>query len=370
MIQNHLQVPKKEENDGYREIFNEMLDYLMLVDGATGEIIEINKIWESTTGFSRSEVVGHHFSTVFCDEQIQNAAELETIMTHDSVVSSRLLRRKSGAPIPVEMSLTMVSFKGKNAILTVLRGIKERLEAEEIIIEMNKRLGDLNSTKDKFFSIIAHDLKNQFNVLISFSELLLRDMNTLEEKQRFYFLSQIETVSRSTYGLLSNLLKWAQSQTGNIAVNKDILLLNDLVTSVTEELAGQIQGKNISVDLSGNNLSVVYSDEEMIKTVIRNLLSNAIKFSPSGGMISIEIVEDKDHAILEIRDQGIGMDAETQKELFKPGIRSKKGTANESGTGIGLTLCYEFITRLNGKIWCKSTPGKGTSMFFTVELPQ
>lgn len=360
----------EKETDGYREIFNEMLDYLMLIDGQTGEILEVNNIWESTTGFKKSEITGKHFSTVFCDEQIENAEELEKIMTHDSVVSSRLLRRKTGDPVPVEMSLTMVSFRGKNAILTVLRSIKERLEAEDKIMEMNKRLGELNSTKDKFFSIIAHDLKNQFNVLISFSELLLKDMNSLEEKQRFYFLSQIENVSRSTYGLLSNLLNWARSQTGKLSVCKDVVLLNDLATLVVGELAGQLIGKNLKVDFSGNALVVVYTDEEMIKTVIRNLLSNAIKFSPAGSQIEIEIREEKNHAVFRISDKGIGMDEEIQKELFKPGIRSRHGTANEAGTGIGLTLCYEFITKLNGRIWCKSAPGKGTSMFFTVELPQ
>ncbi|MBK8662992.1 MAG: PAS domain S-box protein [Ignavibacteriales bacterium] len=358
-----------EDLRSFKEIFDELLDHIMIIDGHSGKVTEINKIWMSTTGFSRDEILGKHFSEVFCDEQISNLEELEAIVTHDSVVANRLLRKKDGTSIPVEMSLSMVNFKGQNSILTVLRNITERLESEQKIREMNKMLGELNTTKDKLFSVIAHDLRNQFNVLISFSDILLKDINTMPETERFYFLSQIESVSRTTYGLLSNLLHWARSQTGILVIKKEILIVNNLISSVCEELNGSIITKELLIKFDKSQTVIVYSDEDILRTVLRNLLSNAIKFSNRNGKIEINLSEFETELEIEIKDFGTGMDEEQQKMIFQVGGVSKKGTAKEEGTGLGLTICKEFINKLGGRIWFKSAPGEGTSMFFTVELP-
>lgn len=353
----------------YKGIFNELLDHIMIIDGHTGKVKEINKIWMLTTGFTKDEILGKHFSEVFCDEQVSSLEELEETVTHDTVVANRLLRRKDGSSIPVEMSVSIVNFKGQNSILTVLRNITERLISEQRIVDMNKKLGELNSTKDKLFSIIAHDLRNQFNVLMSFSDILLKDINTMPETERFYFLSQIESVSRTTYGLLSNLLNWARSQTGNLVIKKEILIINNLITSVCEELNGLIISKELLIKFDDSQTVIVYSDEEILRTVFRNLISNAIKFSNRNGTIEINLVEMEDVVEIEIKDHGTGIDEEQQKMIFQVGGISKKGTAKEEGTGLGLTICKEFITKLGGIIWFRSTHGEGTSMFFTVELP-
>lgn len=359
----------QEDLRSFKEIFDELLDHIMIIDGHTGKVIEINKIWMSTTGYKRDEILGRHFSEVFCDEQISSLEELEEIVTHDSVVANRLLSRKDGTSIPVEMSLSMVNFKGQNSILTVLRNITERLESEQKIRDMNRILGELNTTKDKLFSIIAHDLRNQFNVLISFSDILLKDINTMPETERFYFLSQIESVSRTTYGLLSNLLHWARSQTGNLVIKKEILIVNNLINSVCEELNGSIISKELLIKFDNQQIVIVYSDEDILRTVIRNLISNAIKFSHQNGKIDINLVEFENELEIEIKDFGTGMDEEQQEMIFHVGGITKKGTAKEEGTGLGLTICKEFIDKLGGRIWFKSTLGVGTSMFFTVELP-
>ncbi|MBK7868028.1 MAG: PAS domain-containing sensor histidine kinase [Ignavibacteriales bacterium] len=359
----------QEDFRSFKEIFDELLDHIMIIDSHTGKVIEINKVWISTTGFTRDEILGRHFSEVFFDDQISSLEELEEIVTHDSVVANRLLRKKDGTSIPVEMSLSMVNFKGQNSILTVLRNITERMESEQNIREMNRILGELNTTKDKLFSIIAHDLRNQFNVLISFSDILLKDINTMPETERFYFLSQIESVSRTTFGLLSNLLHWARSQTGNLVIKKEILIVESIINSVCEELNGSIISKELVIEFDNTQTTIVYSDEEILRIVLRNLISNAIKFSNWNGNIEINLIENETDLEIEIKDSGTGMDEEQQKMIFHLGGITKKGTAKEEGTGLGLTICNEFINKLGGRIWFKSTPGEGTSMFFTVELP-
>jgi len=365
----HAEVEElKEDLRSFKEIFDELLDHIMIIDGHTGNVVEINKVWVSTTGFSRDEILGKHFTEIFCDTQISSIKELEEIVTHDTVIANRLLKRKDGTAIPVEMSLSIVNFKGQNSILTVLRDITERVESEEKIKEMNRMLGELNTTKDKLFSVIAHDLRNQFNVLISFSDILIKDINTMPEAERSYFLSQIESVSRSTYGLLSNLLHWARSQTGMLVIKKEILIVNNLIRSVCEELSGALISKELLIKFDNSKEVVIYSDEDILKTVLRNLISNAIKFSYRSGVIEINLVKVDTELEIEIKDFGTGIDAAQHKMIFEVGGNSKKGTAKEEGTGLGLTICKEFINKLGGKIWFKSTLGGGTSMFFTVEL--
>lgn len=354
----------------YKEIFDRSLDHLMIIDGHTGLILDVNSVWEPATGFSKSEITGMHFSQVFADGQISTLEELERVRTYDNVISTRLLRTKGNGTLPVEMWLTIVQHDGHDAILTVLRSVKERLEAEKKIEEMNKKLAELNSTKDKLFSIISHDLKNQFNVLLAFSEILHQENDTLPAEERAYFIDQIESVSRTSYGLLSNLLNWARSQTGNLTVHKEVLLIDNLIKGILKELNGMILSKELSVKSKGDTSIQVYADSEMLKSVIRNLLTNAVKFSFRGGEIEITVSGIAGVAEFCIRDHGVGMSPEQAAKIFETGTISTSGTENESGTGLGLTLCREFVEKLGGTIRCESAPGEGTSMFFSMEVPQ
>lgn len=354
----------------YREVFERSLDHLMLVDGHSGIILEINAIWEPTTGFTRDEIIGQHFTTVFADHQITTLEEFERVRTHDNVISTRLLKTRTNGPLPVEMWLTIVDHPEGEAILTVLRSIKERLETEEKMEEMNRRLQELIATKDKLFSIIAHDLKNQFHVLLAFSEILRQENDTLPTDERAFFIDQIESVSRSSHDLLTNLLGWARSQTGKLAVNKETLEINTLIRSVFRELQGSREAKELEFFEDVPPSLRVFSDHEMLKTVIRNLISNAIKFSHRGGRIEISVAKHDKVAEICIRDHGTGMLPEQAARMFEPGAESTPGTENEPGTGLGLTICKEFVEKLGGGMRCESAPGAGTSMFFTIELPQ
>ncbi len=232
----------------------------------------------------------------------------------------------------------------------------------------------LNATKDKFFSIIAHDLKSPFSALLGFSELLLENHATYDDAEREEYIRFINDGSIKTYKLLENLLTWAQSQTGRIKFTPEKINIEELINeiiSLLEEPAGNKEIKLISNterDLSVN------ADKNMINTVIRNLISNAIKFTPKGGDITVKSHKTTDEnnqefVKISIKDSGVGISPEIQTKLFKITENvSTKGTEKEAGTGLGLILCKEFVEKHNGKIWVESEVGKGSNFKFTIPL--
>jgi PAS domain S-box-containing protein len=249
----------------------------------------------------------------------------------------------------------------------VITDITKLINTQEQLSKSEAKLIELNSTKDKFFSIIGHDLKNPFNTLINFSELLLESPEKLSDTERGEVLKMINDVSKNTHSLLVNLLDWAKSQSGKIQLKKEDFNLSDLSLDVIELLNEVAKNKNIDIF---NEIPIgitVYADKNMIKTTIRNLISNAIKFTKEGG--SIKLFANMLNGIVEVSvaDTGIGMDQETKNSLFKiDKTTSLTGTSGETGSGLGLILCKEFVEKNNGKIWVESELGKGSVFRFTL----
>ena len=238
---------------------------------------------------------------------------------------------------------------------------KENLE------EANAHLKELNSTKDKFFSIIAHDLKNPFNTILGFSELLNMKYDQLTEEKKLRYLEIIFTSSRNIYNLLENLLQWARTQTDKIAFDPVVFNLKQLVEQNITLLKETLTNKKINIEQKITDPCDVYADRNMINTVIRNLLTNAIKFTNSGGNISVNSLKKNGHIEFSIKDSGIGMSADETEKLFSVDATFlREGTEGETGTGLGLILCKEFVAKNGGAIWVKSDPGKGSSFLFTV----
>ncbi len=279
--------------------------------------------------------------------------------------------------------LVLVVFRGflhKRKANRILSAQKEEIEKQNIEIQnqaeelktKNKKLNELNATKDKFFSIIAHDLKSPFSALLGFSNLLLKNYQKYDETKRKKYLKFINDSLIKAYRLLENLLSWSHSQTGLIdfsPVKINIKILIDEIILLLTEIAGK---KNIKLLANIENGLFVYADKNMIETVIRNLVSNALKFTPKNGEISINtrFVTDENEqnfTQISVEDSGVGISPEIQSKLFKiTEAISTKGTENEAGTGLGLILCKEFVEKHSGKIWMKSEPGKGSSFYFTI----
>ncbi len=244
---------------------------------------------------------------------------------------------------------------------------EELMSQKENLVEANAHLQELNSTKDKFFSIIAHDLKNPFNTILGFSELLNMKYNKLSEEKKLRYMEVIYSSSKSIYNLLENLLQWARTQTDKIAFEPIVFSLKQLVEQNLNLLKENITTKKINIEHKIEDSCDVYADRNMINAVIRNLLTNAIKFTHSGGDIAINSLRKDGHIEISIKDSGIGMSQEEIKNLFRVDANfSRSGTDGETGTGLGLILCNEFIIKNGGKIWVESDPGKGSRFLFTL----
>lgn len=267
------------------------------------------------------------------------------------------------------------SLKEVNSLLEE-RQEKIQLQAEElnkqaeILKKNNQELEHLNATKNKFFSIIAHDLKNPFQAIFGFSELLMRNFEDFEEKQRIDLLSMIKTSSESAYNLLENLLQWARTQTDRIKYNPAPINIHDLIEqNVTLSLANT-EKKSITVKTELECNGTAWADFNMINLVIRNLLSNAIKFTGMNGMITIACRNYKNsYCIISITDTGIGISEENIEKLYRiDEYFSTSGTSGETGTGLGLIICKEFIEKNQGELIVESTINIGTTFSFTLPI--
>ncbi len=243
----------------------------------------------------------------------------------------------------------------------------ERNKTSIRLKESEQMLNELNLSKDKFFTIIAHDLKSPISALRNIIELMVDSYDSFEKEDMVSILNQMNSSSKSVYNLLENLLLWARIQTGRIAFNPETVNLNYLINENINLLKLNLIEKSIKLTNSINQELFVNCDISMIQTVIRNLISNAIKFTPEKGNIDISFTEDSDFVTIEIKDSGVGMNYEVMKKIFRIDVNhTTLGTNNEKGTGLGLAICKDYVEMNGGKIWVKSNEGKGTSFFFNV----
>lgn len=235
--------------------------------------------------------------------------------------------------------------------------------------ERTAELRALNATKDKFFSIIAHDLKNPFNALLGFSTLLLDDYENFTDADRIDLIQTMSDASNNAYKLLQNLLEWSRSQTGSIQWEPDAIRLHEIVTNTIDLLSNGASVKEISINAIILPNIVVWADANMATTVIRNLISNALKYTPKGGEIRVYSKKSENEIEVTIEDNGVGINDADKEKLFRIDVNhSTSGTNNEQGTGLGLILCKEFVEKNGGKIWVESIEGKGSKFKFTLPL--
>jgi len=228
-------------------------------------------------------------------------------------------------------------------------------------------LKELNASKDKFFSIIAHDLKNPFNSIIGFSEMLTDEIGSGDQSAMENYARMINDSAVQTLRLLENLLEWANSQTGKIGFNPVQVNLSTLFREEFSVLKDIAAGKNIKLSSSFPENLIVVADRNMIKTILRNLISNAIKFTHKGGNVEVIVRIDQEKVEFSVSDNGVGMNKENLAKLFRIDSNlSTRGTQNEKGTGLGLFLCKEFVEQHGGNIWAESEQGKGSTFSFTI----
>lgn len=244
---------------------------------------------------------------------------------------------------------------------------KDLNDKNRLISKSEQKLKEANASKDKFFNIIAHDLKNPLGSFKQLTALLLKDYNSFTTEERVEFIDLMNKSAQNLYELLENLLEWSRCQTDKIEYNPQKFDVSAILKN-NVELLGQIasnKGVELSMD-SPTNL-FAYADVNMITTVIRNLASNAIKFTPGGEKVVLTARKKNDNIEISVIDTGVGISEKDQKKLFRLDVQhTTRGTSNEKGTGLGLILCKDFIEKNLGEIWVESETGKGSTFKFTI----
>lgn len=251
----------------------------------------------------------------------------------------------------------------------LIQDITERKTNEELIATANERLTRLNAVKDRFFSIIAHDLKNPFHGLMGITQLINTELQPKLSPDEAEMVGLLNRVASNAYELLENLLEWARTQTGGIVYTPEKIMLDALVDEVLTAHSAQAKMKSLSMRFEADPMVFVTGDRYMIHAVLRNLISNAIKFSHPGKEVSVSYSLLNDKVLVCVADQGVGITEKTAHKLFMIEEKiSTPGTNQETGTGLGLALAHEFIGMNGGEIWVESKVGEGSRFYFSLPL--
>lgn len=246
-----------------------------------------------------------------------------------------------------------------------------RVKTHLTLRQTQQTLSEEVHSKNKFFSIMSHDLRGAFGIVTNFVQLIQEGGDFLTTDEKNELLDDIQTTSTNTLELLENLLKWARSQTGAIKFSPENLVLACLFDEIKRNHTKIAQAKDIKIITSDNEELTVYGDRNMILLIIRNLVSNAIKFTEKGGQISISGERKEEMIKIVVADTGVGISPKKVDQLFSIDSKStSNGTANEQGHGLGLVLCKEFVKINNGEIGINSEEGKGTQVWFTLPAKQ
>lgn len=258
---------------------------------------------------------------------------------------------------------------GMGLSIILWRGNLTKIKQSKQIVLQNEALREINKEKDKFFSIIAHDLKNPFNSIIGFSQVLEEQLKSKDYTEAQKYVGIIKRSSQLALDLLMNLMEWSRSQTGRMKFKPIYFNLEELIQKATLLYQETSERKSIDLVYQLNSHEDVFADIDMISTVLRNLISNAIKFTHVGGKILISSESTANGIKVSVKDNGMGIPPNKIDELFVVGeSHSTSGTNNEKGTGLGLILCKEFIDKNGGEIGVESELERGSTFYFI--LPQ
>ncbi len=341
------------------------------IDPATFEIDGDESLAE-ILGFTLQDVKDKGWGNLLPIEDFNKKKEILANLLQGKIDSYSLelrIIKKDGIFAWVVSSGSLVTnSRGKIKIVGTLTDITERKLTEQKLIEYSEKLKLINSSKDKFFSIISHDLRNPFNSLLGFSELLANNINELSKQEIIDSAKALNRTAHNLFNLLTNLLEWSKLQTENFTIEKTKFPLNQIINYILDIFLDSIIAKNINIKNETDCEVNVFADRNMIETATRNLISNAIKFTKDGGTITLGCKINGNFAELYVKDNGVGIPIEDQDRLFKIEKQfSTEGTNYEKGTGFGLLLCKELVEKNCGTIKFISEKDRGST--FIISLP-
>lgn len=359
----------RESEIRYRRLFESSKDGILVLDAISGEILDVNPFIIQLLGYDYDELIGKElweigtFKNIGYSQHSFTELQIREYIRYDDMP----LVTKSGKRISVEFISNVYVANHVKVIQCNIRDITERKRMEQAIKDSENRLRELVATKDKFFSIIAHDLRSPFNTILGFSELLVEQTKKKNYDEVEKFAHIIQQSSNLAMELITNLLEWSRLQVGRMKFTPEHIELNTLIKSVTQLLNNSAQQKGITIHVDTPEKVIAFADEAMLGTIMRNLISNAIKFTYPDGEIVVSAKPEKDQLVIMVADNGVGIKKEGLKKIFAIEDNfSTPGTHNEKGTGLGLIMCKDFIEKHGGEIWVESEPGKGSKFYFTI----
>jgi len=371
LLQNINELKKAEQQINKLSIAIEQSPTTIVITDIKGNVEYVNPKFTELTGYTVQEAIGTNPGMLKSGKtDVSVYKDLWQTITSGKIWTGEFINKKKNGDEFIESAIIAPIFDSNQNIInfiSIKEDITARKQAERTIIHQNEQLAELNATKDKFFGIIAHDLKNPFNSILGFSELLISNIDSYEKELIVKFISAIYTSSKSAFKLLESLLEWSRAQSGNIEFDPANFKLENLVVDVIVLNENISKAKNISINYELSDNLTVFADRNMLYTILRNLLSNAIKFTNKNGNIRIIAALKNDVVEITVSDNGVGMSDENKNKLFKISEKlSTLGTDDEKGTGLGLLLCKEFVEKHNGKLWVESELNKGSHFKFTL----
>lgn len=371
MINQRLTSEKEDAKNYFEVIFNTSPDAILITNVADGMINTVNDNLVELTGYSAKEMIGKTTLDLgLWSNSEERKVFIEQIQRFGYCLDyETVFRLKDKHKIQVLVSSKVINLENKKYMINIVRDITAQKDAEREILEKNHQLEIINKEKDKFFSIIAHDLRNPFSSFLGLTEIMAEDLSKLTKAETEQITQKMKDSARNLYGLLENLLEWSMINQGLSRFYPDHFALYPEIFECVLNYSNSAQKKNITIINSVSANQMVYSDQNMLRSLIRNLLSNALKFTPEDGTIAISSETTPDNCtLIKVSDTGIGMSENIRTSLFKIGkSTSRTGTQGELSSGLGLLLCKEFVSKHKGEIWVESKEGEGSTFF--VKLP-
>lgn len=303
--------------------------------------------------------------SIYSNENMGRFADLQTLFaTNKKEIENEIEKRVLLKEIEFSTRTSQYLFVISIVTIIIILLLVSKFRTQK---KTNKLLNELNSSKDKFFAILAHDLKNPFQGLLGYTEMLHSDYELYTENEIRMSIASLHRVTRSVYYLLEGLLEWSRAQTGRMDYNPTLFKLSEEAIKVLDLLKENAEVKVISLSMEFDDTLVTYADRNMVSTILRNLVTNAIKFSEKDNIVKILATKNTDGIVVTVCDNGIGMSQEELDSLFRIDVHhTTLGTDGEEGTGVGLILCKELVQNNGGKIWAESELGKGSKFIFTL----
>lgn len=373
MVNQQLKTEILETKEHFELIFTMSPDAAVISRLSDGRLIDCNEGFTRITGYSKEDIKLNSTLSLHLWKYPDDRGEVIKMLDEHGYCENveTVFQRKDKTEFTGLISANKIMLHGSPHILSVTRDITERKLVLEEIEHKNEELHQLNAEKDKFFSIIAHDLRSPFHGFIGLTTILAEDLPNLNTKDIHKIALTLKKSATSLFSLLDNLLNWSSMKQGLVSFVPQVMPLLPIARESTTLLMEPARIKGIELIFSIPEHIRIYADANAIQTVFRNLVSNAVKYTLKGGTVSITAKRnDKNEIEVAIADTGIGMKPEILSNLFQIDSKSnRKGTNGEPSTGLGLILCKELIEKNGGKIWAESTEAKGSVFYFTIPVP-